>query len=153
MAAAVSHVTGFREEEIVGYVLVGNECRPFLSPCTFVGGSRTVRLQTGVELTRPFYSIELRVSDLSSRDWDFVLKTGAMTLRKRESPVSLTERESKLKATLNGGAPARHGARRAWGIIARSCGYPNAQAARVAYGRLRHKLGISNKATLRGDPV
>ena len=59
-------------------------------------------------------------------------------MRRMHLPLTLTAREARLLHAIesHGGKPARLGAHASWESLAKKSGYPNGQAARVAYSGL-----------------
>ena len=139
VVAAIADVTGFEEEAVVAYILVGRE--PFLSPFTARIEPRSVRLPSGVLFRRPSIEFRLHVHDIPWSQLRDLYGGIRRTVRLTHRAMALTVKEDALRKVLasQGGVPARRGAGEAWNTIARRAGYPNGQAARVAYNRIRSK--------------
>ena len=139
VVAAIADLTGFDEEAVVSYILVGHE--PFLSPWTARITPRSVRLPSGVSFRRPSVEFRLHVQDIPWSQLRDVYGGIRHVLRRQHHAMALTVKEDALRRVLasQGGVPARRGAGAAWNTIARRAGYPNGQAARVAYNRVRGK--------------
>lgn len=139
VVAEIADLTGFGEDAVVSYILVGLE--PFLSPWTARIEPRSLRLPSGLPLRRPSIEFRLHVQDIPWSQLRQVYGVIRKALRLKHRAMALTVKEDELRKVLafQGGVPSRRGAGEAWNTIARLAGYPNGQAARVAYNRIRGK--------------
>jgi hypothetical protein len=139
VVAAVAEGSGLWEEEVLAYLLTGNE--PFLSPYSARIWYR--KLPNGP--ARPAIEFQLNVQDVPWKEFRELYGIYRVAMRGRRLPLRLSSREARLKSTLQalGGTPQRSGAAAAWESISQRTGYPNGQAARVAYGRIQKKQARS----------
>jgi hypothetical protein len=144
-AVAVANGTGFDESAVVSYVLVGPRQAPFLSPYTALIDRVAAQLPGGTRLQRSVIRFELKVADVPWTELRRIYRELFRILRVAQPTRLLTDREQKLRNAIEaqGGIPRKQEARRAWDSIAKHAEYPNAQAARVAYGRIRRKLSLN----------
>lgn len=145
IVGSLAEGSGFGEEDILAHVLVGY--RPFLPSYelwirhrTLPGGS-----------TRPIVELTLNVQDVPWKELRELYRAIRKILSRQHPSLKLTERESKLVAAVHifGGKPKRSGAWEAWEQLAKKTGYPNGQAARVAYGRILRKRDSNRKQRVR----
>ncbi len=144
---ALYEATGLDPEGLVAYVLAGDTQRLWFRPWSMEWDRFPEPLASGRVLNRQRLRVEFHITQLGKSEIRaFLREVREWTHEYAPNPVSLTRREMGLWLAVRqaGGVPRPESSRREWNLLAARAGYPNGQAARVAFGRLRAKLGKSS---------